>query len=413
MPIFKPFKAFRPKAELAKQVAAYPYDVINSDEAREFVKDNPLSFLRVGKPEVDLPKDIDLYDPKVYFKGKENLENLIKDGNLVEDSNKSFYVYAQTMNGRTQYGLVGCANVWDYWDDKIKKHEFTRKKKEEDRCEHVRVTNAHTGPIFLTYKDNEKVNEIVKKAIANSPDNDHVADDGIRHTSWLISDENDMKVIEDELAKIDAFYVADGHHRSAAAAIVGKERAEANANHNGDEEYNYFLAVLFPASELYIMDYNRLVKDLNGLTEEQFFAKLRKNFSIQKVAEKYSPKQKGEYGLYIDNQWYILNVDPDFLKIKDPVESLDVAILQKLVLDDILGIEDPRTDDRIDFVGGIRGLSELERRVDSGEMKLAISMFPTSIEELMNIADAGKVMPPKSTWFEPKLRDGLFIHFLD
>lgn len=413
MPIFKPFKAFRPRAEIAKQVAAYPYDVINSDEARELVKDNPLSFLRVGKPEVDLPKDIDLYDPKVYQKGKENLENLIKDGNLVEDSNNSFYVYAQTMNGRTQYGLVGCANVWDYWDDKIKKHEFTRKKKEEDRCEHVRVTNAHTGPIFLTYKDNEKVNSIVKKAIANSPDNDHVADDGIRHTSWLISDENDLKVIEDELAKIDAFYVADGHHRSAAAAIVGKERAEANANHNGEEEYNYFLAVLFPASELYIMDYNRLVKDLNGLTEEQFFAKLRKNFSIQKVAEKYSPKQKGEYGLYIDNQWYILNVDPDFLKIKDPVESLDVAILQKLVLDDILGIEDPRTDDRIDFVGGIRGLSELERRVDSGEMKLAISMFPTSIEELMNIADAGKVMPPKSTWFEPKLRDGLFIHFLD
>ncbi len=413
MPIFKPFKAFRPKAELAKQIAAYPYDVINSEEARELVKDNPLSFLRVGKPEVDLPIDIDLYDEKVYQKAKENLENLIKDGNLVEDSSNSFYVYAQTMNGRTQYGLVGCANVWDYWNDKIKKHEFTRKKKEEDRCEHVRITNAHTGPIFLTYKDNATVNEIVKKTITNKPDNDHVADDGIRHTSWLISDEKDIKVVEDELSKVDAFYVADGHHRSAAASIVGKERAEANPNHTGNEEYNYFLAVLFPASELYIMDYNRLVKDLNGNNEEQFFAKLRKNFTVQKVADKFSPKRKGVYGLYMSKQWYVITVDSVFINVKDPVESLDVAILQKIVLDDILGIEDPRTDDRIDFVGGIRGLEELERRVDSGEMKLAISMFPTSIEELMNIADAGKVMPPKSTWFEPKLRDGLFTHFLD
>lgn len=413
MPIFKPFKAFRPKPELAKQIAAYPYDVINSEEARELVKDNPLSFLRVGKPEVDLPSDVDLYDAQVYQKGKENLNNLINNGQLVEDSKSSFYVYAQTMNGRTQYGLVGCANVWDYWEDKIKKHEFTRKKKEEDRCEHVRVTNAHTGPIFLTYKDNDKVSSIVKRVIANTPDNDHLADDGIRHTSWIISDENDMKVIEDELSKIDAFYVADGHHRSAAAAIVGKERSEANPNHNGSEEYNYFLAVLFPASELYIMDYNRLIKDLIGYSSDEFFAKLRKNFTVQKVDNMFSPNQKGEYGLYMDNQWYVLNVDPGFIKVKDPVESLDVAILQTLVLDDILGIKDPRTDDRIDFVGGIRGLEELERRVNSGEMKLAISMYPTSIEELMNIADAGKVMPPKSTWFEPKLRDGLFIHFLD
>jgi uncharacterized protein (DUF1015 family) len=413
MPIFKPFKAFRPKPELAKQIAAYPYDVINSDEARELVKDNPLSFLRVGKPEVDLPTHIDLYDAQVYQKGKENLNNLIINNELVEDNKHSYYVYAQTMNGRTQYGLVGCANVWDYWEDKIKKHEFTRKKKEEDRCEHVRVTNAHTGPIFLTYKDNDKVTSIVKRIIENTPDNDHLADDGIRHTSWIISDNNDLKVIEEELAKIDAFYVADGHHRSAAAAIVGKERAEANPNHSGDEGYNYFLAVLFPASELYIMDYNRLVKDLNGYSVDEFFAKLRKNFTVQKVDKMFSPTQKGEYGLYINNQWYVLNVDPGFIKVKDPVESLDVAILQTLVLDDILGIKDPRTDDRIDFVGGIRGLEELERRVNSGEMKLAISMYPTSIDELMNIADAGKVMPPKSTWFEPKLRDGLFIHFLD
>jgi uncharacterized protein (DUF1015 family) len=413
MPVFRPFKAFRPKSELAKDIAAYPYDVINSDEARELVKNNPLSFLHVGKPEVDLPKEVDLYNAQVYNKGKENLNNLIKDGNLIEDSTENYYIYAQTMNGRTQYGLVGCASVWDYWDDKIKKHEFTRKKKEEDRCEHVRVTNAHTGPIFLTYKDRDSINSIVKRVVATTPDNDHIADDGIRHTSWLITDSNDKKVIETELSNVDAFYVADGHHRSAAAAIVGKERANANPNHTGNEEYNFFLAVLFPASELYIMDYNRVVKDLNGNTQDEFFNKLKANFSIDKVDSQYSPTKKGEYGLYIDNTWYKLNVDSKYTDIDDPVESLDVAILQKLVLNDILGISDPRTDDRIDFVGGIRGLGELERRVNSGEMKLAISMFPTSIEELMNIADAGEVMPPKSTWFEPKLRDGLFVHFLD
>ena len=272
MPIFKPFNAFRPKSELAKQIASYPYDVINSDEAREIVKDNPLSFLRVGKPEVDLAKDISLYDPSVYLKGKENLNNLIKDGNLIQDSNSDYYVYAQTMNGRTQYGLVGCASVEDYWADKIKKHEFTRKVKEEDRCEHVRVTNAHTGPIFLTYKDNDVINRIVKRVIATAPDNDHTAEDGIRHTTWVISNKDDIKIIESKLAKVDSFYVADGHHRSAAAAIVGSERAKANPDHNGTEEYNFFLAVLFPASELFIMDYTRLVKDLSGSTTEEFFA---------------------------------------------------------------------------------------------------------------------------------------------
>ena len=413
MPVFKPFKAYRPKPNLAKDIAAYPYDVVNSDEARELVKNNPLSFLRVGKPEVDLPNDVSLYDESVYNKGKENLDNLIKNGNLVEDSSEDYYVYAQTMNGRTQYGLVGCASVWDYWDDKIKKHEFTRKVKEEDRCQHVRVTNAHTGPIFLTYKENDTINAIVKRITTTSPDNDHIADDGIRHTTWLIADENDKKTIESELSKVNAFYVADGHHRSAAAAIVGKERASANPKHNGTEEYNFFLAVLFPASELYIMDYNRLVKDLNGNDKNEFFDKIKTNFTMEKVSNAYSPTQKGEYGLYIEGEWFKLNVDKKFIEIDDPVESLDVAILQKLVLNDILGIADPRTDDRIDFVGGIRGLGELERRVNSGEMKLAISMFPTSINELMNIADAGEVMPPKSTWFEPKLRDGLFIHFLD
>lgn len=413
MPVFRPFKAFRPKSELAGKIAAYPYDVVNSDEAREIVKDNPLSFLRVGKPEVDLDKSVDLYSDQVYKKGKENLHKLIDDGNLIEDSEESLYIYAQTMDGRTQYGLVGCAAVQDYWDDKIKKHEFTRKKKEEDRCNHVRVTNSHSGPIFLTYKDNTEIDAIVAEVTKNKPDNDHTADDGIRHTSWLLTNKDHIAKIQSILGGVDSFYVADGHHRSAAAAIVGKERAEANPNHTGDEEYNFFLAVLFPASQLYILDYNRVVKDLNGLSESEFFDKIKENFSIEEVSEKHSPKEKAEFGLYMDKKWYKLTANDKLKAINDPVNSLDVALLQNYLLTPALGIEDPRTDERIDFVGGIRGLKELERRVDSGEMKLAISMYPTSIEELMAIADAGKVMPPKSTWFEPKLRDGLFVHFLD
>jgi uncharacterized protein (DUF1015 family) len=413
MPTFRPFKAFRPKPELAGEIAAYPYDVVNSDEAREIVKDNPLSFLRVGKPEVDLDPSIDLYSDEVYNKGKENLHKLIEDGNLVEDKQESLYVYAQTMDGRTQYGLVGCAAVQDYWDDKIKKHEFTRKKKEADRCEHVRVTNSHSGPIFLTYKDNAEIDNIVAEVTASEPDNDHTADDGIRHTSWLLTSKDHINKIQEILGGVDSFYVADGHHRSAAAAIVGKERAEANPNHTGDEEYNFFLAVLFPASQLYILDYNRVVKDLNGLSEEEFFNKIKEHFHIKEVDSQHSPSEKAEFGLYMDNKWYKLTANNELKSINDPVNSLDVALLQNYLLTPALGIEDPRTDERIDFVGGIRGLNELERRVNSGEMKLAISMYPTSIEELMAIADAGKVMPPKSTWFEPKLRDGLFVHFLD
>lgn len=413
MPVFKPFKAFRPTSELAGQIAALPYDVMNSDEARAEVAKNPKSFLHVGKPEVDLDPSVDLYDASVYNKGKENLQNYISNGEIVEDATPSFYVYAQTMDGRTQYGLVGCASVDDYWNDKIKKHEFTRKKKEEDRCEHVRVTNAHTGPIFLTYKDDAEINAKIAEVVKGTPDNDHTADDGIRHTTWVITDSELNSYLENALAQKDAFYVADGHHRSAAAAIVGKERQEANSNHTGDEEYNYFLAVLFPASELLIMDYNRVVKDLNGHSEEELFNKIKENFTLSEVSVQHKPTQKGEFGLYMDGKWYKFNASEAMINNPDPVEKLDVAILQKHVLNDILGIEDPRTSDRIDFVGGIRGLGELERRVNSGEMKLAISMFPTSIHELMDIADAGEVMPPKSTWFEPKLRDGLFVHFLD
>jgi uncharacterized protein (DUF1015 family) len=413
MAVFRPFKAFRPTKEHAAEVAAKPYDVLNSEEAREEVKGHPLSFLHVGKPEVDLDPSINLYDPMVYQKGKDNLHKLIDEGVLVQDQNEYFYIYAQTMDGRTQYGLVGCASVNDYWDDIIKKHEKTRKDKEQDRSEHVRVTNAHTGPIFLTYRDVDEINSMVSKVVAAPPENDIVTQDGIRHQTWLIKDTAMIKTIYEILDKVDYLYVADGHHRSAAAGIVGRERQKANPNHTGDEEYNFFLAVLFPASHLFIMDYNRVIKDLNGLTQEEFLNRLTKHFSFEKVDEQYKPTQKGEMGMYMGGQWYKVSTEKSLLDNHDPVERLDVAILQKYVLDEILGIEDPRTSKRVDFVGGIRGLGELEKRVNSGEMILAFSMYPTSVEELMSIADAGKIMPPKSTWFEPKLRDGLFVHFLD
>lgn len=414
MAVFRPFKAYRPKPEFAQEVAAKPYDVLNSEEARKEAEGHPNSFLHVGKPEIDLDPSIDIHSAEVYQKGKENLHALIERGVLVEDPEAYLYVYAQTMDGRTQYGLVGCASVDEYWNDTIKKHEKTRADKEEDRCNHVRVTNAHSGPIFLTYRDVDEVNKLVEEVVKNAPDNDLVAADGIRHQSWVIRDKDIAKKIEDRLAKVDYFYIADGHHRSASAARVGKERREANPNHKGDEEYNYFLAVLFPASHLYIMDYNRLVKDLNGNSEAEFFEKVKKVYDVEEVGtSQYHPKAKGELGLYMDKKWYKLQAKPEIMNVADPVDSLDVAILQKHVLDPILGIEDPRTSNRIDFVGGIRGLGELERRVDSGEMKLAIAMYATSIEELMAIADAGKIMPPKSTWFEPKLRDGMFVHFLD
>lgn len=413
MSTFKPLKAYRPKPEYASKIAAPPYDVLSSDEAREMAKDNPLSFLHVGKPEIDLYPSINIYDPKVYEKGKENLWKLINENYLINYEKPSYYIYAQTMNNRTQYGLVGVCSIHDYWNDIIKKHEKTRKDKEEDRCNHVRVTNAHTGPIFLTYPDNQIINKIVNEIVKNEPETDFIADDGIRHQVWIIDNNEYINQIENEFLNIPYLYVADGHHRSAAAAIVGKERMEANPNHRGDEEYNYFLSVLFPASQLYIMDYNRLVKDLNGLTKEEFFDKLSNVFTINRYSSQYKPDKKGKVGLYIDNQWYELEFKQQFTEIDDPVESLDVALLQKYVLSQILGIDDPRTSKRIDFVGGIRGLSELEKRVNSREMTLAFAMYPTSINELIAIADAGKIMPPKSTWFEPKLRDGLFVHFLD
>ena len=413
MAVYRPFKAFRPKPEFAAEVAAKPYDVLNSNEARKEVEGHPLSFLHIGKPEIDLDPSIHLYDPRVYEKGKENLWNLINKKVLVEDPEPYFYVYAHTMYGRTQYGLVGAASLDDYWNEVIKKHEKTRKDKEEDRSNHVRVTNSHSGPVFLTYRDKDEINEMIKKVVAQEPENDFVSQDGIQHQVWVIKKKECIDKIQSLLAGVDYFYVADGHHRSAAAGIVGREKQKANPNHKGDEEYNFYLAVLFPASHLFIMDYNRVVKDLNGLSEEAFFNKIKSIFNIEDSPSQVKPSKKAELGLYIGKKWYKLNFKDEYLKTDDPVEVLDVAMLQKYVLDAILGIEDPRTSNRIDFIGGIRGLNELERRVDSGEMVLAFSMFPTSVDELINIADAGKVMPPKSTWFEPKLRDGLFVHFLD
>ena len=413
MPIFRPFKAYRPKQELAQKIAAKPYDILTSDEAREEVKGNLYSFLHVGKPEIDLDPSIDLYDPRVYQKAKENLQKLIDIKAIVSDPKPYLYVYAQTMDGRTQYGLVGCVSKDDYWNNNIKKHEKTRKDKEEDRSNHVRVTNAHSGPVFLTMPDNEEINALVSDVVKNQPDNDLVDNMNVRHTSWVIRDEKVSARIEELLKGTKNFYIADGHHRSAAGAIVGREREKANPNHTGEEEYNYYMAVLFPASHLHIMDYNRVVVDLNGASEEEFFNKLKTVCSIEKVSSQYKPKQRGEVGMYINKNWYKLNFKPELTNVSDPVERLDVSLLQKYVLNPFLGIDDPRTSERIDFVGGIRGLNELERRVNSGEMTVAFSMFPTSVKDLIDIADAGAIMPPKSTWFEPKLADGMFVHFMD
>jgi uncharacterized protein (DUF1015 family) len=413
MATVRPFKAFRPKPEFAGDVAAKPYDVLSSEEARLEAQGNPLSFLHVGKPEIDLDPSIDHYDARVYAKGKENLQKLIERKVLVEDPAPYLYVYAQTMEGRTQYGIVGCASVEEYLNDTIRKHELTRHDKEEDRCNHVRVTNSHSGPIFLTYPDDTAIDAIVANITKQPAENDHVAGDGIRHQTWVIKDVATIQKLQELFGGIRHLYVADGHHRTAAAAIVGRERKLANPKHRGNEEYNFFLAVCFPASQLKILDYNRAVKDLNGLTADQFFEKVKKTFSVTHIQGRPRLSKKGEFGLYLDGEWYLLTAPDSLLTKSDPVDRLDVTILQQHLFDPILGIKDPRVDTRIDFVGGIRGLGELEKRVDSGEMKLAISMFPTSIHELIAIADAGRIMPPKSTWFEPKLRDGLFVHFLE
>ena len=412
MATLRPFRAYRPLPRHAAAVASRPYDVLSSQEARQEAEGDPLSFLHVGKPEIDLPVDLDLYDDRVYQKGRENLQRLIRDGILVQDAEPCFYVYAQTMGDHTQAGFVGCASVQEYLNDAIKKHELTRKEKEDDRTRHVKETGAHTGPIFLTYRSNPELDGLLGRIAGGAPEVDFVASDGIRHRVWVVRDHALQEKIRQGFAWIPTLYVADGHHRSAAAARVGKEMAELHqARHTGEEEYNYFLAVLFPHTQLRILDYNRVVKDLNGLSEPAFLEEVGKRFSLTRSASPVRPARKGEIGMYVNCHWYRLQQPPS--RGTDPVASLEVSVLDREILRPILAIDDVRTSKRIDFVGGIRGLGELEHRVDSGEMAVAFALYPTTIEELLAIADAGTIMPPKSTWFEPKLRDGLLVHMLE
>ena len=414
MAVVKAFRAIRPTPELADKVAALPYDVMDSNEAREMVKDNPYSFLHVDKAEIDLDPSIDPYDKRVYEKARDNMRGMIKDGTLQQDKNDCLYIYKQIMDGRSQVGLVACTSIDDYINNIIKKHEFTRADKEQDRINHVDYCNANTGPIFLTYRAKKTINDTVDSWIANSkPVYDFVSEDGIGHTVWVIDDEAVIEKLEAEFEAIDFLYIADGHHRSASAVKVGLKRREQFQDYKGDEEFNFFLSVLFPDEQLYIMDYNRVVKDLNGNDPEEFINKVKEKFSVEAYhgGDPFKPVSKHTFGMYMDGKWYKLTAREGSYDEKDPVDRLDVSIMQNNLLNPVLGIQDPRTDKRIDFVGGIRGLKELEKRVDSG-MKVAFSMCPTTIDDLMSIADAGQVMPPKSTWFEPKLRSGLFIHEL-
>ncbi len=410
----KPFLGVRPAADKILDVASPPYDVLNSAEAREEVKGKPNSFLHVVKPEVDLPEDIDLYSDDVYQKGRENLYKMLDEGVLIQDEKPCFYLYRLIMGNVDQIGLVAGASIEDYENGIIKKHEHTRAVKEADRIKHVDTLNANTGPVFLTYRARKDINEIVEDIIKENPLYDIETEDGIKHIFWKIDQQNDIEKILDIFADIDFLYVADGHHRSASGTKVGQTRREANPNHTGEEEYNYFLSVIFPDNQLYIMDYNRVVKDMHGNSVEDFLKKVEENFNVQVYSnsEGYHPNKLHNFGMYLDGTWYNLIAKDGTFDKNDPVKSLDVAILQDNILNPILGIGDPRKDKRIDFVGGIRGLRELSRRVDEGEA-VAFSMFPTSIEQLMAIADADEVMPPKSTWFEPKLRSGVITHLLD
>ena len=415
MAIIKPFRGIRPPQDLVEQVVSRPYDVLNSAEARAEAGDNEKSLYHIIKPEIDFPEGTDEHDPRVYSKAAQNFERFQQEGWLVQDKKDCYYIYAQTMNGKTQYGLVVGAYVPDYMNGVIKKHELTRRDKEEDRMKHVRVNNANVEPVFFAYPDDALLDKIVRKYTAEKPVYDFVApDDGFGHKFWVIDDDKDIERITEEFKGMPALYIADGHHRSAAAALVGAEKANQNRAHRGDEEYNYFMAVCFPASQLTIIDYNRVVKDLNGLTEEEFLAALQKNFEVQKMgAEIYKPAGLHNFALYLGGNWYSLTARPGTYNDNDPIGVLDVTISSNLILDEILGIKDLRSDKRIDFVGGIRGLGELKRRVDSGEMKVALALYPVSMKQLMDIADTGNIMPPKTTWFEPKLRSGLVIHKLD
>ena len=414
MAVIKPFKGIRPPQALVEEVASRPYDVLNSAEARAEAGDNEKSLYHIIKPEINFPEGTDEHDPCVYESAAEHFQMFQDKGWLVQDEKENYYVYAQTMNGKTQYGLVEGAYVPDYMNGVIKKHELTRRDKEEDRMKHVRVNNANIEPVFFAYPDNAELDAIVAKYTAGTPEYDFIAPgDGFGHTVWVIDQQEDIDAITKAFAAMPALYIADGHHRSAAAALVGAEKAQQNPNHKGDEEYNYFMAVCFPANQLTIIDYNRVVKDLNGLSAEEFLGAVAKNFIVEEKGEEiYKPQALHNFSLYLEGKWYSLTAKEGTYDDNDPIGVLDVTISSNLILDEILGIKDLRSDKRIDFVGGIRGLGELKKRVDSGEMKVALALYPVSMKQLMDIADTGNIMPPKTTWFEPKLRSGLIIHKL-
>lgn len=421
MAIVKPFRGVRPPKQFVEEVESRPYDVLDSEEARKEAEGNEKSLFHIIKPEIDFPEGTSEYDPRVYEKAAENFQMFQDKGWLVQDEKEQYYIYAQTSclpaNGgkeKTQYGLVVGAYSGDYQTGVIKKHELTRRDKEEDRMKHVRVNNANIEPVFFAYPDNEVLNAIIMKYAATEPEYDFIAPiDGFGHKFWVVSDDQDIKVITEEFAKMPALYIADGHHRSAAAALVGTEKAKANPNHKGDEEYNYFMAVAFQASQLTVLDYNRVFKDLNGNTSEEFIQKLTQNFIVEKKgAEEYRPQKAHEFSLYLDGEWWSLVAKEGTYDDNDPIGVLDVDISSRLILQDILNLGDLRSSQRVDFVGGLRGLGELKRRVDSGEMRAALALYPVSMKQIMDIADSGKIMPPKATWFEPKLRSGLVIHKL-
>lgn len=410
----KPFRGVRPPREYVEEVESRPYDVLDSEEARAEAGDNEKSLYHIIKPEIDFAPGTSEYDPRVYEKAAENFKKFQDKGWLVQDAKEQYYIYAQTMNGKTQYGLVVCAYVDDYLNGVIKKHELTRRDKEEDRMKHVRVNNANIEPVFFAYPDNAVLDALIMRYAGTAPEYDFIAPvDGFRHQFWVISDDADIATVTAEFAKMPSLYIADGHHRSAAAALVGAEKARQDPNHDGTEEYNYFMAVCFQASQLTILDYNRVVKDLNGLSSSEFLAALGKNFEVEQKGEaEYRPRRLHEFSLYLDGLWYSLTAKPGTFDDADPIGVLDVDISSRLILDEILGIKDLRSDKRIDFVGGLRGLGELKRRVDSGEMRMALALYPVTMKQIMDIADSGKIMPPKATWFEPKLRSGLVIHKL-
>lgn len=414
MAIIKPFKGIRPPKDLVEQVESRPYDVLNSEEARAEAGDNEKSLYRIIKPEICFEPGTSEYDPKVYEKAAENFQMFQDKGWLVQDQDEHYYIYAQTMNGKTQYGLVVGAYVDDYMKGNIKKHELTRRDKEEDRMKHVRVNNANIEPVFFAYPDNEVLDKLIMRYAATEPEYDFIAPiDGFRHQFWVIADDADIATVTEEFAKMPSLYIADGHHRSAAAALVGAEKQKQNPNHNGTEEYNYFMAVCFQASQLTILDYNRVVKDINGMTSEELLKALEKNFIVtDKGTDIYKPVKLHEFSMYLDEHWYSLEAKEGTYDNNDPIGVLDVDISSRLILDELLDIKDLRSSKRIDFVGGLRGLGELKRRVDSGEMRMALALYPVSMQQIMDIADSGNIMPPKATWFEPKLRSGLVIHKL-